>query len=142
MPRRSLGLATTRLNLSNANRVEQLRPRGPAFALLFALTSVLITGLLLFVSAGGFSGRPCPADGLFAETPPGWDFSRDHMNGCAWTLFNEGERAPDELYEGLSVEPPGPVHLYPLMLWAVGAIVASIIGFVHLAFRGQRRFPL
>jgi hypothetical protein len=98
-----------------------------------------VIGLLILAVAGGVGGG-CPVDGLFVDEPEGWTLQRDGANGCAWTLFNErGERAPEELYEGLfeglPIEPPSPVLLYPLRLLGIGAIVCSLTGIVILVAR-------
>ncbi len=41
------------------------------------------------------------------QIPEGWEFGRDHYNGCAETLFDENAgRAPAEMYEDLPFGPP------------------------------------
>lgn len=109
------------------------RTRGRTFALWLVVAGMLSAGSLVFLTTGGFTARPCPADRILADPPPGWDLRRDGMNACAWTLFNaQSDRAPAELYEGLPVEPPNPVLLYPPRLFVVATIIGSAIGLVAL----------
>lgn len=86
-------------------------------------------GLVAWDPTGPYS-EFCDLDGLLAEVPPGWDFARDHYNDCAMTLFNEsGERAPDELYADVPVDPPPDYpHDWDWLGWvlALGSLVGSI----------------
>jgi hypothetical protein len=70
-----------------------------------------MVGFILVAVASGWGGG-CPADGLFVDEPEGWSLERDGPNGCVWTLFNEeGERAPEQLYDSLPIESPGSIPL-------------------------------
>ena len=98
--------------------------------LLVAIIALLALGIGLVVwdPTGPYS-EFCPADGLLVEPPIGWEFSRDHHNDCAWTLFNEsGGRAPAEPYAGLPIEPPPDYpNDWDVLGWTmiVGSIVAG-----------------
>jgi hypothetical protein len=104
------------------------------------LLALLVVGILGLIRFGGFGPIPCPMDGYFSlDTPPGWSASRDAYNGCAWTLFNaEGARAPDELYDKVPFDPPGPRFLYAPRLLAIGLVVGSLVGTVRVRRSANR----
>ena len=88
---------------------------------------VLDIGLVRWDPTGEYS-EFCSLEGLLVEPRPGWEFGKDHFNDCAWTLFNEsGDRAPDELYREVSMDPPPD---YPYDWDALGwvLIVGALVG--------------
>lgn len=94
---------------------------------------ILTVGTALVARAGGDEEQFCTLEGILADPPPpaGWDLQRDHANDCQWTLFNEaGDRAPDELYAGLPVDPPPPVPRDPSLILGTVLIVGALIGLV------------
>ncbi|MEA2010342.1 MAG: hypothetical protein U9N78_06535 [Actinomycetota bacterium] len=114
-------------------------------ALLVALSLLLVVGMLLVVR--GVSMRItksfCTADGLLVDdVPSGWDLRRDGANGCEWTLFNRwGSRAPDELYDGLSIEAPPTMWATPGDTLIAGLLVSlgSVAGIVVVVVVWRRR---
>lgn len=113
-------------------------------ALLVALSLLLVVGMLLVVR--GVSMRItksfCTADLILVDdVPSGWDLRRDGANGCEWTLFNRwGSRAPDELYDGLSIEAPPPMGatLIAGLLVSLGSVAGIVVVVVVWRRRGTR----
>lgn len=96
------------------------------------LALVMLVALVLGIGLVRWdpTGEPefCTLEGKLVEPPPGWDLRRDHFNDCAWTLFSEsGDRAPDELYREMSLDPPPE---YPYDWDALGwvLIVGALVG--------------
>ncbi|MEN8235030.1 MAG: hypothetical protein ABFR89_08945 [Actinomycetota bacterium] len=83
----------------------------------------------------------CTADMIVVDVPDGWDLNRDGANDCRWTLFDSaGERAPDEVYEGLSIEAPPPVRSGPESVVAGVVFVAAVgIGIAVVVTRSRER---
>lgn len=98
---------------------------------IIVMAVTLTVGIALVASAGGDEEQFCTLEGILADTPVGWDLQKDHANDCKWTLFNEaGDRAPDELYAGLPVDPPPPVPRDTSLILGTVLIVGALIGLV------------
>jgi len=98
---------------------------------IFVMAVILIAGIALVATAGDDEDQFCTLEAILTDTPAGWDLQRDHANDCQWTLFNEaGDRAPNELYVGLPVEPPPPVPRDPSLTLGTVLIVGALIGMV------------
>lgn len=99
---------------------------------LLMLGALLVASTAMLVLDSGVS-EYCTADGILTENPPGWDLSRDQANNCEWTLFDEeGNRAPEEVYQAslLDAPPPVPIRIARMAAWL--AIVVSIGGIVFV----------
>ncbi|MGI9641640.1 MAG: hypothetical protein ACR2N9_02535 [Acidimicrobiia bacterium] len=91
--------------------------------------------LLLFgISLVALDSGACDDGGISIDSPPGWEVSIDYENDCQWTLFNAaGERAPDELYDTVSIDAPSPRLLdqtttgYILIAMSLGAMLAVVL---------------
>ncbi len=82
-----------------------------ALVALSGLTAItlLVVGSILVVDASSTEDVFCTLEALLDDgsIPNGWVLRKDHVNECAWTLFDPiGRRAPSHLYEGLPIEPP------------------------------------
>lgn len=111
----------------------------------FALaTKLIVLGLLGVVLLFGISlvaldSGACDETQLGIETPPGWEVGIDYENDCQWTLFNaEGERAPDELYDTVSIDAPSP-RLLDQTTTGYILIVVSLGGMIAVLMLGRRR---
>ncbi len=97
------------------------------------LIVLLVAGVFLVVHGVRSMEHFCTADGLLIEEPPGWDLRRDGANDCEWTLFNKwGGRAPEEVYDEISIDAPPPIFVTSERTVIVGimVIVGSIVGIV------------
>lgn len=114
--------------MSEASRVDESKRRTPLRTALVAFAALCLLGLFVFGILLMQPAQGCPLAGPPVEdSPPGWTWEWDLYNGCAWTLFDEqGDRAPPEVYDSLSVDPPGPRFLYLENLLGISAIVVSI----------------
>ncbi len=82
-------------------------------------------------TAGGDEEQFCTLEGILTGTPAGWDLQKDHANDCQWTPFNEaGDRAADEPYVGLPVDPPSPAPPDPSLILGTVLIVGALVGTV------------
>lgn len=98
---------------------------------IIVMAVILTVGIALVASGGGDEEQFCTLEGILTDTPAGWDLQKDHANDCQWTLFNEaGDRAPDELYVGLGVDPPSPVPRDPWLILGMVLIVGALTGVV------------
>ena len=62
-------------------------------------------------------------------------------NDCEWTLFSDqGDRAPDAIYEDMRISPPPPLPFVPNLIGLVGVVLSlSGIGIVVFHWDGHRR---
>jgi hypothetical protein len=104
---------------------------------------MLLVASVFLVSQGlGRSDAFCNLDGpLFDDGPPGWHWQRDGGNDCEWTLFNDqGDRAPDAIYEDMRISPPPPLPFVPNLIGLVGVVLSlSGIGIVVFQRDGHGR---
>ena len=106
-------------------------------ALIVVLVLILLAGAFLVARSTGPFAEYCTADGLIVETPTGWYLRRDRANNCEWTMFNEqGDRAPEELYDGLRIESPPLIGLNPVRILGVVAVAGATAGIVIVKRRG------
>ncbi|MEN8113617.1 MAG: hypothetical protein ABFS21_04465 [Actinomycetota bacterium] len=92
-----------------------------------AACAVIAVVALVSIPAEPLGGGFCTADMILVDVPGGYDLRRDGANDCRWTLYGSaGERAPDEMYEGLAIEPPPRPSIDPNTALAIVVLVAAV----------------
>lgn len=110
------------------------------FVLATKLIVLALLGLVLLfgISLVALDSGACDEAGISIDTPPGWEVSIDYENDCQWTLFNAaGERAPDELYDSVSIDAPSP-RLLDQTTTGYILIVVSLGGMIAVVMLGRR----